>query len=251
MLFWFKHNHQTYVSKHEKLNPGINKASLRVSGNIRWCNCARQRYTLSSVFGKTQFYDPCSCISWSIRTSFSRRTCVPRRKSIEKHITIINTPLNIKALCMLSGGDAVRGARSAPSTKTNMIPNKLPLECGIISCEKHGRSFERIWTHKNQSNAELPLEFLVSSHPSSSPIGNIVIEPAPMIATTANNPPVLPGLTAHIKLNQPPAITGTRTFEVTARWCVNTRSKSGAVIIATTSPERRRAAPNRPEVISE
>ena len=44
---------------------------------------------------------------------------------------MMKAPLKISALCMLSGGDAVGGARSAPSTRTNMIANRLPLKCGV------------------------------------------------------------------------------------------------------------------------
>jgi hypothetical protein len=72
-----------------------------------------------------------------------------------------------------------------------------------------------------------------------------------MMAIIANSPPVFPGLTAHTKLNQAPAITGTMIFEVIARWWVSMRSKSGAVIIAAINPERRSAAPINPETVSE
>jgi hypothetical protein len=48
-------------------------------------------------------------------------------KNAEVHISTINTPLNINALCILNGGDAVGEARNAPSTRTNMIANRLPL----------------------------------------------------------------------------------------------------------------------------
>jgi hypothetical protein len=72
-----------------------------------------------------------------------------------------------------------------------------------------------------------------------------------MMVTTAYKPPMSPGFTAHIKLNHAPVTIGTRILEVMARWCVKTRSKSGAVAIAATSPERRSVAPKRPEVRSE
>lgn len=176
-------------------------------------------------------------------------------KIIEMHISTINTPLNINALCILSGGDAVGEARNAPSTRTNVIANTLPLGWStsmIWMSLRHRKPFELInGTHENQSNAELPPEFLVSSQPSSSPTGKFVIEHAPMMATTAYSPPMSPDFTAHIKLNQAPETIATRTLEVIARWRVKTRSKSGAVAIAATSPERRSVAPKRPEVKSE
>jgi hypothetical protein len=189
-----------------------------------------------------------------IRISSSFRACLPRRKSIKEHIPIMNTPINISAPRMPRGGFAVGGARKAPPTRTNRVENKFPLNhrpnFALVSGHRHTK-LQKGNTHENQSNAELPSEFLVTSQPSSSPTGNIVSEPTPMMDIIANSPPVFPGLTAHIKLNQAPAITGTMIFDVIARWWVSTRSKSGAVIIAAINPERRSAAPINPETVSE
>ena len=49
--------------------------------------------------------------------------------------------------------------------------------------------------HKNQSMAELPSAFLVSSHPISSATGSNEIDAAPMAIKIANIPPVSLGLT--------------------------------------------------------
>jgi len=162
----------------------------------------------------------------------------------------MNAPMNISALRMPRGGFAVGGARKAPPTRTNKDENKFPLYFTLVSGHRHTKC-KKGNTHENQSSAELPSEFLVTSQPNSSPTGNIVSEPTPMMTIIANSPPIFPGLTAHIKLNQAPAIAGTMIFEVIARWWVRTRSKSGAVIIAAINPERRSAAPINPETVSE
>jgi hypothetical protein len=143
------------------------------------------------------------------------------------------------------------------------------------------------YTHQNQRTVELPSAFLVSSHPSSSPIGSKVIDPIPMMAMMAKRPvhfictnwnnKILRMRTCsivrlhyykerldlvcliQIQINAPAqmsdsqatAIIGTKIFTVMARWCVNTRSNSGAVTMAATIPVRSITAPMSPLMVEE
>ena len=58
-------------------------------------------------------------------------------------------------------------------------------------------------------------------------------------------------LPAQMRDNQADAMTGHKMRTVIPRWCVKRRSKSGDVTIAAMIPDRSRAAPIRPEVVSE
>lgn len=51
---------------------------------------------------------------------------------------------------------------------------------------------------------------------------------------------------AQINENHPKATKGTNTLAVEARWCVNTRSKRGAVMIAANIPVNNKQAPMKP-----
>jgi hypothetical protein len=103
----------------------------------------------------------------------------------------------------------------------------------------------------NQRTAELPSAFRVSSQPSSSPTGRIVMPVTPITVIITNSPAVLCGFTAHTRESHAPARMGTRYRSVTARWCVNTRSNSGEVMIAAIIPVRSKVAPMMPLISSE
>jgi len=73
-------------------------------------------------------------------------------------------------VCMFRGGSAVGEARRDPATRTNMIGNKLP---------------------ENQSTAELPSAFLVTSTASSSATGSSVTLALPITPVITNSAAVL------------------------------------------------------------
>jgi hypothetical protein len=56
---------------------------------------------------------------------------------------------------------------------------------------------------------------------------------------------------AQMSDSQATAIIGTKIFMVMARWCVNTRSNSGAVMMAATIPVRSITAPMSPLMVEE
>lgn len=119
-------------------------------------------------------------------------------------------------------------------------------------------------THEAHSIAEHPSAFLVTSTASSNAIGSNVIELIPMIVITTKSPTKLWGLTieqvtqyshtiaqgallpAQTKESHPTATQGTKILVARANLCVNTRSRSGAVIIAATIPVSSIQAPKNP-----
>lgn len=192
-------------------------------------------------------------------------------------------PWSMSCFFIFSGGDASGPARSAPPTvnkvshptqqsngyncllKTNATQKRFPL----IKREElvEGNSNTDTKTHANQTIAELPSAFLVTSQQSSMPTASIGREPTPMTAIIVNKAAVLLGLTtrrnhvdhkfqvcvskaeyipAQIRVNHPTATKGTKTLLVAAKWWVKTRSNSGAVTIAATIPLKSKQAPIKP-----